>query len=152
MHRLTNKKRQAGQTKPGVQTYRFAFFQPKRSEKQRECSGKQREARRSNGKQFRIDLQRSNSDQQASVKQGSGFATAREGHAGSHTHTHRRTFRASAAQPRKQHRLTGTRSFASPARTARTNEPNRIRFPGWTHPPTSDSFEYTMFIINSRYY
>ena len=45
----------------------------------------------------------------------------------------RRIFRASAAQHRKQHRLTGTRSFA---RThARTK---RIRFPGRTHPPTSD--------------
>ena len=38
------------------------------------------------------------------------------------------------AQQRTAHRLTRTHT----ASHVRTNETNRIRFPGWTHPPTSD--------------
>ena len=46
---------QRGQTETGGQTHRFAFLQPKYSRKQRERSGKQREATRNNGKLLRID-------------------------------------------------------------------------------------------------
>ena len=94
---------------------------------------KQREATRSHRKQREATA--SNEKQRESPAT-SCKLTQRKGTPGTPSPGAGRTIRASAAQPWKQHRLAGTRSFA------RTHSPRaqtkRIRFPGWTHSPTSD--------------
>ena len=129
-----------------VHTHRFTFFQPKRSGKQRERSGnaagsneKQREATINSLQSISSDLQRLAGQRQ---KQGSAVVPT-GGRTRAMTQACSANYSRKIVQPRKQHRLAGTRSFA------RTHaRMKRIRFPSRSHPPTS---VYILLFFPSTY-